>query len=569
MVAAHEGGRGLVAALAAVWTFSPACNPIPPPGLPARNATIGFHGDRARLGTYSEEPELTPAKVATVVQVWESAPFDTAVIGGVSFPPHVYGSPLYLVEVRITGGLFVDLRVNVVIAATSNGMLYAVAASGADAGAVHVDPGTILWRTPLGTPAIVPGHDAVAPAGVPAGVLGTPFIDIPSSRIYVVSNDAIAGWQAFAIDVASGTIISGWPIALNLGPSTAIAQRGALNLSTSGDRLYVPFGGYAGSGPGSMAAIDTRAAKLVTTFSSVPDSSAPSGGMWAPGGPAIDDTSRVFGMTGNASPTSHDAPKTWGNTLLAWNENLELAATYAPYNYCKLDEAGIDLGGSSPVVLPDLTATKTTTPHLVAFAGNGGTVYLLDRDHLNGGVEHRPACGIDPALDTSLLSVQKKPINVFGPDTDDTSAAVLSRVSTTPAYFKNDHDKHFLFVTGGSSTSLARLELVLTEGAPARLTVDAVETSLPFVNPGSPIVTSHGGIDPVVWVLDTNAGPSASLLEATTPSPMLYAIDGITMGVVWKTTLGALHVGGKNGAITVARGTVFVATDRINAFAAH
>ncbi len=64
-----------------------------------------FHGDPQRTGWISNETRLTPDKVASRFgPVWNSPAFDSVTIGGVTYPPHVYASPLYVDRVTIGDG---------------------------------------------------------------------------------------------------------------------------------------------------------------------------------------------------------------------------------------------------------------------------------------------------------------------------------------------------------------------------------------------------------------------------------------------------------------------------------
>lgn len=72
--------------------------------------------------------------------------------------------------------------------------------------------------------------------------------------------------------------------------------------------------------------------------------------------------------------------------------------------------------------------------------------------------------------------------------------------------------------------------------------------------------------DPVVWVLDENARRSAPLAGADAPSPVLYAFDGDSLDLLWKSAPGQLHTSGKCNEPVFANGTVVVGTDRIQAF---
>jgi hypothetical protein len=88
------------------------------------------------------------------------------------------------------------------------------------------------------------------------------------------------------------------------------------------------------------------------------------------------------------------------------------------------DDADTDVGGDTPMIVPDLDPATTTTPHLVVFGSKQGTAYLVDRDNPPGGLIQRQACNrIDPTIDGSLLNPNLSqppfgtiaPLVVFGP----------------------------------------------------------------------------------------------------------------------------------------------------------
>jgi hypothetical protein len=45
--------------------------------------------------------------------------------------------------------------------------------------------------------------------GMPMGVIGTPIIDLSLTppRMYVASDDAVNGWQVFALYITSGAVL--------------------------------------------------------------------------------------------------------------------------------------------------------------------------------------------------------------------------------------------------------------------------------------------------------------------------------------------------------------------------
>ncbi|HEY8042526.1 MAG TPA: hypothetical protein VIF15_22145 [Polyangiaceae bacterium] len=615
------------AVLVALAPLAAQCSRTPPGPLPPAPHGIAlptYHFDRARTGWSDVESTLVPARVrGGLVRAWESPPLDGADVAyqddagahADAFPPRLFATPLYLDDVVVSAGPFAGASVSVVLVATTSNWVYALAATDAPTadGEGIVPAGTILWRTPVGAPVYVPTLDR----GMPLGVLGTPVVDAGASppTMYVAAADAAAGWQVFALDVTSGAVRPGWPMAIDpavvravdrnglpgvsppamAGPTVA-SQRSALLLSPDGGTLFVAFGAYADSAVGWLVAVDVHRARVVTSFSSAAAAVAPGGGMWGAGGPAVSPEGRVYMTTGNAPGGSFGVPGLWGNSLLAWGAGLELAATYSPFNYCLLDAGDTDLGGSSPVTF-DVDPGQTSTPHLATFGSKQGVVYLVDRDHLGGSLVKRPACDAnplndDPATDASLYgpapvaaypSGHPGPLPVFGPYSDAPGDNDLDRAKmrTTPALFRPSSGQIFVYAAGTSRDPanldavvppcVARLRLVALPGQHAYFEPAFLANRTAVLrNPGAPIVTSHdGGQDGVVWVLDQNARRT----DPVVPKPgfvpagaVLYAFDAATLETLWASAPGDLGPGGKYGHVVVAHGTVYVATDRVAAF---
>ncbi len=554
--------------------------------------TLTFHRDAQRSGWNPHESTLTPERVARgpFGLVWESPQLD-ATDGQ---PPRLYASPLYVDQVRLEAGEHAGSTFPVVIAATNAGFVYAISAFRTRG----VPPGTILWRKRLGAPC------KLQPApldGVPTGVLATPVIDPDRKRLYVTHCDPANRWQAYALDLRSGKLVAGWPVRLdettfnavnrNAGPPVAPArrfdfrvQRGALNLSPDGRWLYVAFGE---TETGWIVAVDTARARVSSAFASQAMPHRGGGGIWGAGGPAVDRGGNVFVVTGTGYNGFVDRARDWTQSVMMLSnsaiEGFVLRGTYTPFNHCATATMDIDLGSGGAALLPDLDPSSTATPGLMVVGGKQGNTYLIDRARLPGGLERRPPCGEDSASDLSLLPPEDQPqfgrrgpLNVFGPYSDKDAAMDVARGRSVPAYWRAPGGKSYVFVTGntkrqegspeGVPPSLARLEVVTSPGRPAHLRIDQREMRNAFENPGSPLVSSNGARDAVVWVLDENARRSASLAGPGAPNPVLYAFDAMTLALLWKSAPGELFTSGKYNQPAIARGTVFVGTDRIQAF---
>lgn len=583
-----EGGvrSGVSGAASALLPASP---PSAAAGKPA-SKRVTFHADAGRSGWRAEETVLSPEKVrsAGFGALWESPQLDT--VDG--HPPRLYASPLYVDRVAMSKGPHRGVAFATVFAASSNGYVYAInAARNGD-----VAPGRILWRTRLGAPC------KLQPApldGVPTGILSTPVIDVQRGRLYVTHCDPDKRWQAYALDIASGELLPGWPVRLdeetfntlntNAGPERVPpkrrfdfrVQRGALNLSPDGSHLYVVFGE---SETGWLVSVDTNSPKVSSAFAAVAMPNRGSGGIWGAGGPAVDAQGNVYVVTGSGFGGYQNSPHDWTQSLLKLSQpgahGFRLEGSYTPFNYCRTAKMDIDLGAGGAMLLPD--AGKNWS-RLMAVGGKQGNVYLLDRDRLPGSLDQRPACGDDATQDGSLLAPQPQaqfgtrgPLNVFGPYSDEDAALDLARARSVPAAFRDARGNEFLFVTGNSKKaqgsavsvppSVARLEVVRPAKGTPYLQIGKVNKTLILGNPGSPVVTSKGARDALVWILDENASRSAMLSGPGAPQPVLYALDAATLDILWRSAPGQLFTSGKYNEPAFGGGQVFVGTDRIQAF---
>lgn len=558
----------------------------------AQTDTPTFHRGRARSGWNPHERKLTPARLAQggLGLAWQSPPFDAFE----GHPARLYASPLYVDRVRMSLGAHAGRTLSLVLAATSNGFVYAVNAFASR----DIPAGTILWRTRLAAPCLL----QPAPLdGVPTGILSTPIVDVEASRLYVTHCDPAHRWQAYALDLASGQILPGWPVRLdeptlnrvntNAGPPVPPrrrfdyrVQRAALNLSPDGAWLYVGFGE---SETGWIAAVDTRRARVASAFAVQAEPHRGSGGIWGAGGPALDEDGHVFVVTGTGYGGFIDRARDWTQSVLELSHEpetgLRLLGTYTPFNHCRSAAMDMDLGSGGAALLPPIEKKGGGAMRLMVVGGKQGNAYLLDRARLPGRLDRRPPCDARPRQDGSLLPPQPQPqfgepgpLNVFGPYSEKDAAMDTARARSVPAVLRTADGRVFVFLTGttraaeGSAQSvppsLARLEVVQDDALGPYLRIDQRETTLALENPGSPLVTSDGGRDAVVWVLDQNARRSAALAGPSAPRPVLYAFDAASLRLLWRSAPGALGTSGKYNQPAVARGAVFVGTDRIQAF---
>lgn len=561
------------------------------PGIGQTAEKLTYHGDAARSGWNAGETVLTPATVGSprFGSLWQSPQLDPA--GKV--PPRLFATPLYIPDLMLAGGR----RVGAAFVVTTAGYAYAISTGRSG----NVAPGDILWRNRLTQTPCADGT---------MGNLSTPVIDRRQGRIYVTSCSGTDWvWHVHALDLRSGTQLPGWPVEISSAtingaglnhngitqfvPGQPYLQRGALNLSTDGTRLYVAFGP---DPQGWLMSLDTVRPGIASAFSTNPVQQQEQGGMWGSSGPAIDSDGHIYIATGASFAYAlakrgipgvfPDSPHSWGQSILQFSDTsragLQLAGSYTPYNYCQTAASDIDIAGSGAVVI-DLPPAWTATPHLLALgAGKQGNAYLLDRAHMPGGTDKRHACSSDPATDLSLLAPEVQPVlgtrgplNVFGPFSDSIGMVNQAKSRSTLAHFRSKAGVDYLYLSGSAKAGadfstnvppgLVRVRIVTTPHRPAFLRMDRQEMTQTFQNPGSPFISSHGGGNGIVWLLDPNAPRSADTFQPGAAHPILYAFDALSLKLLWSSK-DMLFPTGKYNEPTVVNGMVLVGTDRLQAF---
>jgi outer membrane protein assembly factor BamB len=574
--------------------MSPGVAMGPAVAQPATRADVlTAHADRQRTGWFSHERKLSPSTIAggRFGKLWESPELD----GFEKYPARLYASPLYVDRLKIQTREHKGKTFRVVIAAASTGYVYAINATQANG----VAPGVILWKTQLDAPCIL-RWDASA-----MGIVGTPVIDKARKHLYVANCGAATSFRMYGLDLSTGAVLDGWPVAIdektldqpaiNRNPrygNTPVApsrpgrfsiQRGALNLSPDDRYLFATIG----QGRGWVLVVDTQRKTVASAFSSTPLAEDSIGGVWGSTGVSIDARGNVYAVTGASGSERHAPPlRNWAQSVLEFDpvsaSGLTLRGVYTPFNYCRTEAGDIDVGSSGVAILPGVDGKPVSDP-LLAVGGKQGNAYLLGRSSFTVPGDERRPCSEDSATDQSLLAPEPQPqfgkrgpLNIFGPYSESDGMLDRAKNRATPAFFGDAAGDEYLFYTGNSkdpedtqisvAPSLVRMKLLRPSGIEPYLRLD--ERAMDFVlqNPGPPVVSSNGGKDGIVWVLDENAPRSAILTGPKAPRPVLYAIDPNTLKVIWKTDPGLLQASGKYNSPTIADGNVYVGTDRIVAF---
>ncbi len=580
----------LVVALAAAMSLS-ACSFGGEAG--AGVDKLAYHFGPAREGWNDAEALLTPESVAgdSFGLVWQSPQLDPYK----DVPARLFASPLYVDGLDFTQGDLAGQQGPVAFVASSTGYAYAIAAGALGEKA----PGDILWRRQLTASPCLDGQ---------MGILSTPVIDKGKGRIYVTSCTGEWLWHIHALDLQTGEPVSGWPLEvsprtitsdLNRNGATRFVegqpyiQRGALNLSADGTRLYVAFGPDM---QGWLLSVDTDEPKVASAFSSMPQSDMQQGGMWGSSGPAIDAEGRIYVATGASFANAlanggiagvfPDHDHAWGQSILQFRDSaeqgLELTGTYAPFNYCQTAASDIDIAGSGPVLF-NLEEGQSSTSHLLALgAGKQGNAYLLDRDNMPGDLIRRQPCSTDGSTDGSLLAPEvqpelgtRGPVSIFGPYSDTIGMANSAKSRSTLAHFRDRDGNHFLYLSGASKTGpdfgtnvppgLVRVQVLFEDGDHAFLRKDLAEMTQTLQNPGSPVVSSLKGENAIVWVMDPNVPRSTDLYDPAAPGGRLYAFNAQDLSLIWKSG-DEMRTSGKYNEPAVVNGMVLVGTDRLQAY---
>jgi len=283
-----------------------------------------------RTGENPFESILTPSTVAGLHELWS---FDL-------------GSVTIMQPVLATGVIVNGSPKDLVYMGAEHGDLYAI----------DVASGTMVWHRNLGSQQ-TSCHDM--PDGV-FGVSGSPFLDRTNNRMFVVGG----GGNMYALDLSTGAILSGWPVAVTADPAHEHTY-GAVNINNG--VVYAETASYCDLTPYHGKIVAVRIAThtvLGTFFPAGPRTNG--GGIWGPGGISIDPaTGDVFTATGNALNNPEN---------FRYCENVvELSSALRVFgsNYPGLTGKDVDFGATpilyQPPGCPLMVAAKNKTGVLVTY----------------------------------------------------------------------------------------------------------------------------------------------------------------------------------------------------------
>ncbi len=92
---------------------------------------------------------------------------------------------------------------------------------------------------------------------------------------------------------------------------------------------------------------------------------------------------RVYAATGNGDFNANSGGQNYGDSVVALSADLlDLLGSYTPTNYQQLQDGDVDLGSTSPTILPQQPSSQT--PWMMTEGGKDAVLKLLNRAALPG-----------------------------------------------------------------------------------------------------------------------------------------------------------------------------------------
>jgi outer membrane protein assembly factor BamB len=321
--------------------------------------------------------------------------------------------------------------------------------------AIDAATGQTLWEF---TPSDIASYDGSAQF-----TNASPTADPDRRYVYATSPDG----RVHKLVLATGREVrtGGWPVAVTLDPTH---EKLASPPSLDGRNLIVVTDGYIGDIPhyqGHVVSIDRVTGRIVAVFNSlcsdrrhliVPTSCPQTdSAIWGRSGAVIEPDGDILVATSNgysASKVSFDGRTYWSDSVLELSPALKLLHNWTPSDQLHLTEDDLDLGSTSPALLPGDLAVQ---------GGKSGELSLLNLKRLDGTT--------GPAGPRTGGQLQ----TIAAPGTTD--------VFSEPAVWTGPSHTTYVFVTTGAGTAAYRL------GSDHRLSVAWQDTT-----PGTSPVIAGG-----------------------------------------------------------------------------
>ncbi|MGI8827969.1 MAG: NBR1-Ig-like domain-containing protein, partial [Chloroflexota bacterium] len=261
--------------------------------------------------------------------------------------------------------------------------------------AVDAHSGAVVWQRQFVAPGCL-----IASSSTPCYTTSSPVTDPNRQYVYTYGLDG----YVHKLQVGDGTEITGngWP---ELATTKGNVEKGssALSIATAQNGtsyLYVANGGYPGDAGDYQGHLTTISLATGTqhVFNSLcsdqpdvhftltsPDCAAPQSAVWGRPGVAYDRAAdMIYIATGNGL---FNGTNEWGDSVLKLFPNgTEFANapldSYTPTNYASLQQQDLDLGSTTPVILP--VPNSSAVQHLGLQVGKDSMLRLLNLDNLSG-----------------------------------------------------------------------------------------------------------------------------------------------------------------------------------------
>ena len=239
--------------------------------------------------------------------------------------------------------------------------------------------GHILWRFATHGPKITTSTPAADPGG---------------RAIYVPGVDGFVR----KLDAATGHELSapGFPTRIT---RMRMTEKDASALNVANGYLYATTGGYLGDTPpydGHVVSVRLSDGgkhvfnSLCSTYRKLPTPTScanSDSGIWSRGGAVVDPDAamngQVYVATGNGKFDADQGGDNYGDSVIGLTAGaLAIVGNYTPANYQQLDQQDLDLGSTSPALLP--RRTNSSTPLMLVQGGKDQILRLIDRSPLPG-----------------------------------------------------------------------------------------------------------------------------------------------------------------------------------------
>ncbi|HEY1866922.1 MAG TPA: PQQ-binding-like beta-propeller repeat protein [Candidatus Cybelea sp.] len=312
-----------------------------------------FGFDPARSSFNTAETTLTVANVHRLRERWQTSLGATA-----------DSTPIFIERVRV--------------GRSKRAMLYQTATNGETFG-IDATTGKIVWHFATHGP----NYTHSTPAEDPSGkAIYAPGLDGMVHKLNASNGHEMHG--------------KGFPARITRIPSTE-ANESPLNVANG--YLYATISGYDGDATpydGHVVAINLSTGKR-TVFNSLCSKkhrllsgsgcSQQRSGIWARGGAVVDPESsmsgRVYASTGNGDFDANSGGQDYGDSVVSLSADLlTLVGSYTPTDYAQLQRGDVDLGSTSPAMLP--AQSQSQTPLMLVQGGKDAVLKLVNRAALPG-----------------------------------------------------------------------------------------------------------------------------------------------------------------------------------------